>query len=119
MRLVNTTNGKVLADCIIFAKDFLARIKGFLGRKELKWGEALWIEPCISIHTIGMRFPIDVIFLDRKNSVIALRKALPPYRVTPLFFKAIIAVELPSGIIDFTSTRIGDKVKIIPDDEGY
>lgn len=89
------------------------RMKGLLGRKSLHDGESLWIKPCNSVHTIGMRFPIDVIFLDKKNRVLAIKKNLQPNRLTPIYFKATSVLELPCGIIDTTLTNIGDEIAFI------
>lgn len=62
------------------ARRFWQRAIGLLGRRALAADEALLIRPCSSIHTFGMRFAIDVVFLDRAGVVLALHPALPPWR---------------------------------------
>lgn len=59
----------------------LERMRGLLGRPALAPGEGLLIAPCNSVHTIGMRYPIDVVFLDREGRVIKVRSALRPLRM--------------------------------------
>jgi uncharacterized membrane protein (UPF0127 family) len=66
MQLINITNGAVLADVVQLADNFMTRLKGLLGRTGLKSDEALIIQPCKSVHTCFMRFPIDVIFLNNE-----------------------------------------------------
>ncbi len=113
MTAYNLTRKKELSSDVKVASSLLERMKGLLGRNCLKDGESLWIKPCNSVHTIGMRFPIDVIFLDKKNRVVAIRKNLPKNRITPIYFKAASVLETASGIIDSTSTKIGDEIIFI------
>lgn len=87
-------------------------MKGLLGKTEMLAGEALWIRPCISIHTFLMRFPIDVIFLNKSNQVIAAIKNLKPNRLTRLYPKAVSVLEVPAGVLQVTDTRVGDEIKI-------
>jgi uncharacterized membrane protein (UPF0127 family) len=108
----NLNNGKELSSNVIVADRVLKRMKGLLGKSELPSGEALWIKPCMSVHTFFMRFPIDVVFLNRKNQVVALEKNLFPNRLTRLYPKAVSVLELPSGTIDATSTGVGDEIEI-------
>lgn len=63
-----------------FARRFDQRLVGLLGRRALSADEALWIEPCGSVHTFGMRFAIDVVFLDRVGRIVRVVNALPPGR---------------------------------------
>ena len=61
---VNTSNGRKLAEKVLQAETLSERMRGLLGRSTLPVGEALLLDPCRAIHTAGMRFPIDVLFLD-------------------------------------------------------
>jgi uncharacterized membrane protein (UPF0127 family) len=108
----NITVDKMVAVNVIVASGIFARIKGLIGRKSLPQGEALLLDPCNGIHTFGMRFPIDVLFLDRNNAVVAIRKNLVPNRITPLFFAAKSTLELPAGIVEATATKAGDEIEI-------
>ncbi|THD11393.1 hypothetical protein B1806_04260 [Metallibacterium scheffleri] len=58
------------------------RIRGLLGRPELGPGEALLLDPCKAVHTIGMRYPIDIVFLDADNRVVRIKPAMKPLRNT-------------------------------------
>jgi uncharacterized membrane protein (UPF0127 family) len=69
MRAINLTKNMELSNHVTVAYSLLARMKGLLGRQGLEPGESLWIRPCNSIHTIGMKFPIDAVFLDSRNTL--------------------------------------------------
>lgn len=112
MKARNLRNGKELSNNVIVAYRLLKRMKGLLGKSELPIGEALWIKPCISIHTFFMKFPIDVLFLDKTNQVIAIIKNMLPNRLTRLYPKASSVFELPAGMIEATSTEVGDKIEL-------
>jgi uncharacterized membrane protein (UPF0127 family) len=112
MKARNLKSGKELSNNVIVADQVLKRMKGLLGKSELPIGEALWIKPCMSIHTFFMRFPIDVIFLNKRNQVVALIKNILPNRLTGLYPKAVSILELPAGTIEATDTEVGDKIEI-------
>lgn len=108
MRVINLTKNSILAENLSIANTPLKRIIGLLNRKEFKRGEALLIQPCQQVHTFFMRFPIDLLFLNRENRVIKLIKNLKPQRISKIYFKASSCLELPSGTIELTSTQEGD-----------
>ena len=112
MRAFNTRTGKELSVDVKVADTLFTRMKGLLGKKELPFGEALWIKPCFSVHTFFMKFAIDVIFLNKTNQVIASVSNLSPNRMTRLYSQAFSVLELPSGTIDASNTVIGDKIEI-------
>ena len=80
----NETRGVILAECADVADTSAKRQKGLLGRDDLPAGEGLWIVPCEGVHTCGMRFPIDVVYLDRKKRVRKLRSAMTPWRLSAI-----------------------------------
>jgi uncharacterized membrane protein (UPF0127 family) len=108
----NIRNGSELSSHVAVADNLLKRLKGLLGKSEMAQGESLWIKPCNSIHTFLMKFPIDVIFLNKKNKVIATRINLQPNRLTRLYPKAVSVLELSAGTIQATSTEVGDEIEI-------
>jgi hypothetical protein len=108
---VNRTKGKILGDRVGRAETFLRRLVGLLGRPRLSEGEGLWIAPCRSVHSFGMRYPIDVLFLDDQGQVIGAYPDFPPMRLTRFFPKAKGALELPQGALQRTSTARGDFVE--------
>lgn len=113
MRIINQTKNSVLAQNAGLADTPFGRIRGLLGRKELKSGEALIIKPGNSVHTFFMRFAIDVLFLDKNNRVIKALPALKPFRLSPLCFKAYLTIELAEGVISTSHTEPGDIINII------
>ena len=114
MEVLNTTKGTLLADKAIFAETLWKRLVGLLGREGLGEGEALVIRSCSAIHTFFMRFPIDVIFLDRASRVRKVIRGMRPFRLSSLVFGAREAVELPLGVIATTHTEVGDIIEIRP-----
>lgn len=110
MKIINLTQGTILADNAVMADSIFTRIKGLLGRKGLAKGEALIIKPCNSIHMFFMRFAIDAVFVDKNNKVVGLVERLKPFRLSPIFFKAHFVVELPIGTIQETRTQIQDYI---------
>jgi uncharacterized membrane protein (UPF0127 family) len=112
MKARNVRNNRELSNNVDIADTFYKRMKGLLGKSEMLTGEALWIKPCNSIHTFLMRFPIDVIFLNKNNKVIATKKKLRPNRLTRIYPKAVGVLELPAGTVEATATVVGDVIEI-------
>jgi hypothetical protein len=108
----NETKGVLLAEEVGVADTFFGRLRGLLGRRKMRKGEALVIDPCSSIHTVGMRFTIDAIFLDKKRRVIGLCKSIKPFRFTRVYWNAKYVVELPDSSIERSGTDIGDEISI-------
>jgi uncharacterized protein len=113
MKIINKTKGTVIAQEAIFAQGHISRIVGLLNRDSLPQGEALIIKPCSSIHTFFMRFPIDVIFVDRDNKVIKTISCIKPFRLTGIYFLSKFVVELPAGIISSSNTQKADLISLI------
>jgi len=108
MPIYNKTQRTVLARQAFVANNFLKRSIGLLGRERLDADEALIIPQCQAIHMFFMRFPIDVVFVDRKHHVVGLVHKIKPFCMSPLFWKAYFAIELPAGTIERTKTVKGD-----------
>jgi uncharacterized membrane protein (UPF0127 family) len=109
----NIRNGSELSRNVAVADNLFKRMKGLLGKSEMEEGESLWIKQCNSIHTFFMKFPIDVIFLNKRNQVISTIENLQPNRLTRLYPKAVSVLELPAGTIEATATVVGDVIEII------
>src|SRR5271166_6814139 len=110
--VVNTTRHTMLGEQISVAGTSLSRLLGLLGKRRLEPSTGLLIIPSQAIHTVAMRFAIDVIFVDRQWRVVHVRPAMVPYRMTGIHWKARCVLELPSGQIAQTSTAIGDQLSI-------
>jgi uncharacterized membrane protein (UPF0127 family) len=107
LRISNRTRKVELAHCVEVADTGATRRRGLLGRKTLPSGEGLWIAPCEAVHTCGMQFPIDLIYLDRSRCVKKLRHAVPPWRLSACL-SAHSVLELAAGSIRKTQTNPGD-----------
>jgi uncharacterized membrane protein (UPF0127 family) len=110
--VINLTKQTWLATKVRKADNFLTRLIGLLKRTHLGPEEALWLMPSKGIHTIGMKFPIDVVFLNRDHQVLGLMSGLVPYRVSAVHLRGYSVLELPSGTIKKSRTEIGDKLEI-------
>jgi uncharacterized membrane protein (UPF0127 family) len=86
----------ILASVLEGAFDSKSRNRGLLGRSALPTDSALVIAPCSAVHTIGMRFPIDVIFASRDGRVIKIRHAMPARRMA-MSFGAFAVIEMAAG----------------------
>ena len=113
MRIVearNAARGTVLGTRIGVADRWWTRLRGLLGTPPLGAGAGLLIEPCRAVHMAGMRYPIDVAFLDRGGAVVATYAALPPGGRTRWHRAARQALELPAGTLAATGTVEGDLI---------
>ena len=113
-RLLNRSNQTVLASEVELADSSWTRMKGLLGQtsEDFPAGKGLWITPSQGVHTIGMKFPIDVVYLDKGHRVIHLSHSLPPFRIAAMKFKARSVIELPAGTLAQTQTSVGDVLEI-------
>jgi uncharacterized membrane protein (UPF0127 family) len=110
LSVCNLTRNTVLATHMEVADSSPKRNKGLLGRDHLSPGDGLWIIPCDAVHTIGMRFPIDLIYLDRKNQIKKVCRGVPPWRMSGCL-AAHSVLELPAGTARNTETRAGDTIE--------
>lgn len=111
LRISNVTRHSELADCAQVADRGATRRKGLLGRSGLDTGEGLWILPCEAVHTFGMQFPIDLVYLGRDLRVRKVRSHVRPWRLSACL-SAHSVLELPSGTVDKTQTRQGDQLEV-------
>jgi uncharacterized membrane protein (UPF0127 family) len=112
VQVKNLTRQAVLVDCLEIADSGAKRNKGLLGRKGLSPGDGLWIVPCQSVHTFGMQFSIDLVYLDRKRRIRKVQENVPPWRIS-VCFSAHSIIELPSGVIRETKSKAGDRLEFI------
>jgi uncharacterized protein len=101
--------GQVVCDRCWIADSFFTRARGLLGRRELPPGEGMLIRPTSSVHTLGMRFPIDVAYLDRDLTVIKIAHRLRPWRIS-FRRRARAALELPAGECERLGIAVGDRL---------
>ena len=113
LQISNLTRQTVLATSAEVADNSARRNKGLLGRTRLGAGEGMWIVPGEAIHTFGMRFAIDLAYLDRNRRIRKVRSHVAPWRVSACL-SAHSVLELPSGTIHGTKTQVGDELLMIP-----
>jgi uncharacterized protein len=111
---LNRTRRQFLATRLAVADTHWSRFCGLMGKppREFGDGHALWITPCRGVHTWGMRFPIDVAYLDPNNVIVHLETGLRPWRFAPIRLKATSVLELPEHTLKATGTTIGDELEI-------
>ena len=111
IRAVNAARGRVLGARVGVADRWWLRLRGLSGRRDLPVGEGLLLSPCRAVHMMGMKFPLDVAFLDAGNRVIARYERLSPGGRTRWHRRARAALELPAGTLKETGTMDGDLIE--------
>jgi uncharacterized membrane protein (UPF0127 family) len=111
---INRTRNIPLATNLKIAQTHLSRLRGLIGVRpdDFRNGTGLWIRPCRGVHTLAMRFPIDVVYLDRAGIVVHLEHDLHPWRFSPIRLQAASVLELPSHTVARTGTALGDSIEI-------
>ncbi len=108
---VTREDGSVVVERCLLAERPWSRMRGLLGRKNLSEGEGILLKPASSVHTFFMRFPIDVVFLDRSQEVVGIRERMAPWRMAAQR-KAHATLELPAGEATTRGVEIGDRLSI-------
>lgn len=107
------SSGAELASNCAHANSAFARLIGLLNHSTLENGTGLLLDPCNQVHTFFMRFPIDAVFLNRDNKVIAIRE-LQPWKMTKMYFKAKKTLELPLGTCRRLGVHVGELLEVTP-----
>jgi len=110
MRIANLTRATLIAADAREAHSFAQRLLGLMGRKQLADNAAL-VLPDNWVHTFWMRFPLDLIYLDRVKRVVGLQAELPPNRIGKPFWSAHAVIELNCGVIRTSQTQVGDQLQ--------
>ena len=111
MRVRNATRDRILGEGVRQASSLFSRMKGLLGSRKLTPGEGLWICPCNGIHSMGMAFEFDALFLDAEMRVVALYRRFRKNRLSRIYWDARGVLELPEGTIERTGTEVGDEIE--------
>ncbi len=109
---INQKNGEQLASDVRVARSLWSRFWGLMGRRSLSEGHGILLTPCASVHTFFMRFPIDVIFLDRDNRVVKVITAMKPWRTALGGRGAQSALELEAGALEANGLQPGDVIAL-------
>lgn len=110
----NKTRETFVATEATVADSYFPRLVGLLGKTK-RWaqlGRGLWIVPSRGVHTIGMLFPIDLIFLSKEKEVVHIEEHVRPFRISKVSLKASSVLELPTHTIYHSRTQVGDKLEI-------
>ena len=111
MMTLRREDGSVVCERCTLADSPATRLKGLLGRDGLEQGEGLLLRPASSIHTFFMRFPIDVVFLDRALVVLAIEDTIDPWRsASKRGAKAVL--ELPAGESSRRGLTVGTQLTL-------
>jgi uncharacterized membrane protein (UPF0127 family) len=110
----NKTRETFVATSATVADSYIRRLVGLLGKTKqwARFGAGLWIVPSRGVHTIGMLFPIDLIFLGREKEVVHVEEYVRPFRISRVSLKAASVLELPPHTIYRTGTKVGDQLEI-------
>ena len=104
------TRDRLLGQKVRVASSLFDRAIGLLGTSSLSPGDGLWLKPCASIHTLFMRYPIDILFLDAEGIVLE-QQTLAPWRLSKWLRNSRSVLELAAGSVDQTGTRAGDRLE--------
>ncbi len=108
---VASVDGRTIADSVIYADGPISRMRGLLGKQEIGEKEGCFLSPCSSIHCLGMKFPIDVVYLDRDGRVLHLERC-DPGAMGSKVKGAKRVLELAPGRAQAFGLAIGDVVEV-------
>ena len=111
-QVINSRTLDIYADKAKITNTFWERLNGLMFLKKMDEYDGLILSPCNSIHTCFMQFNIDVIFLNKSNEVVAFKRNLGPWRLTPIYIKAVKVIELASNQIN-DDLEVGDKIEVL------
>lgn len=114
MRIVNLTRGIVLGTRIMLADSWWSRFRGYLGRRVPQRGEGILLVPCNAVHTYGMAFELDVIFLGADGGVLHMIPEMGTWQRSPRVTGCRYVLEVPPGTIRQTGTSVGDSFTWTP-----
>ena len=112
----NKTREAFVGIDIEVADTYVRRLLGLLG-KTRRWcrpGKGIWIVPSRGIHTIGMLFPIDIVFLSKEKRVLGIEEYVRPFRISKVYLHADSVLELPPYTIFQAGVKVGDLLEIVP-----
>ena len=112
MTLVHVRTGAVVASSVDMALTRSERRRGLLGRESLADDAAMFIAPCIAIHTVGMGFPIDVAFVDARGRIVRMVHSMRPWRLAASLGGCAV-IELAAGRLREYAVNVGDCLSLV------
>jgi len=110
LRITNRRSGELLTTHAGMANTSELRRRGLLKHNSLEPGDGLWIAPCEAVHCFGMKFAIDVIYLNKQKKILKMRANMGKNRIS-FCLRAHSVLELPAGTIEKTGTLVGDELE--------
>lgn len=117
--LFNKSNKNVIVKKLSVADGFWSRMKGLMWKKDLAEDEGLLLVPCNSVHSMFMRFPIDLLFLDRELKIIRIIERFKPWKATPIFRDCHQVVEIKAGVASKKGVTVKDELEVIKPNPCY
>lgn len=114
MRFLNQSRGRCLADQVVACRTFWSRLRGGLNQGALQPGQGWYLTPCRAVHTLGMQFPLDAVYLSSQGRVLRVVR-LAPWRLGPWLPAARGVLELPAGSCTPETCQAGDQLQTIPE----
>jgi uncharacterized membrane protein (UPF0127 family) len=114
MRLCRSDRLQVIVGDVEVADSVRSRSRGLIGHAPLELNQALLIKPVRWIHTFGMSFPIDILYLNKEGRVVACSENLTPRRIDRPVLRARMALEMAAGAIRHHGVKVGDRLEILP-----
>ena len=110
----NRTRNSYLATHLSVAGTHWTRLCGLMGKDAANFsaGNGLWIVPSRGVHTLAMKFPIDVLYLDKNKYVVHVERNLQPWRLARVSMRTVSVLELPGNTLESSGTAIGDEIEI-------
>jgi uncharacterized membrane protein (UPF0127 family) len=110
--ITDATTAITVCSAGVLANTFTLRLFGLLGKRGIHPDSGLLIKPSTGVHTFGMRFPIDIVSLDRQNRVLSLWEKVGPWRIRGVHPKTKSIRELAAGKIRQCAIEPGDQLVI-------
>lgn len=110
--IINLTDNKIIVKNVIIANNFLKRLKGLMFTRELPSNSSMYISPCDQIHTFFMNYNIDVLYVNKENTILAIDENMKPGKIGKKIKGAAAVVELRAGKIKESNIKIGQALQI-------
>jgi uncharacterized membrane protein (UPF0127 family) len=111
MKVQISYKNKILSNDILIADTLVSRLIGLMFSSKLTGAEGLLIDPCRSIHTCFMRYSLDIVFISSEKKIVKIIRDLKPWRMTWIYFKASMTLELPAGKLPLDVVE-GDSLEV-------
>ena len=110
VRVLNQSRNTEIVERGRMANNSWTRLRGLIGVRDLPQGDGLVIDPCHGVHCMFMSIPIDVVYVDKQHTVVALDRAMKPWRIGKIYRNSQYVIEAPVGTIDRSQTQVGDQL---------